>query len=86
MILSAGLGSPTDPTERTDVEVVASNLPEPIDLEMDDEAGVLYWTDRGELPLGNTLNKKTIVGPAPEAEKQLGRQILAQGLCEAIGK
>lgn len=60
-------------------------LPEPIDLELDEEAGVLYWTDRGELPLGNTLNRKTIVGTAPQAEKKLGRQIIAQGFTEAIG-
>ena len=44
---------------------------------MDDEAGVLYWTSRGELPLGNTLNKKQITGPAPAAEKALGRQIVS---------
>jgi hypothetical protein len=34
---------------------------------------------------GNTLNKKTIVGPQPAAEKKLGRQILVQGFGEAIG-
>ena len=62
-----------------------SNLPEPIDLEIDDEDGVLYWTDRGELPLGNTLNKKHLTGEAPAAEKTYGRQILAQGFGEAIG-
>ena len=59
--------------------------PEPIDLEFDDETGILYWTDRGELPLGNTLNKKTLVGEAPRSERKLGRQILAQGFAEAIG-
>ncbi len=62
-----------------------SDLPEPIDLEVDDEKGVLYWTDRGELPMGNTLNRKHLVGQAPEEEKRLGRQILAQGFGEAIG-
>jgi hypothetical protein len=62
-----------------------SNLPEPIDLEIDDEEGVLYWTDRGELPLGNTLNKKHLIGETPAAEKKYGRQILAQGFGEAIG-
>ena len=45
----------------------------------------MYWTDRGELPLGNTLNKKTLSGDSPAAEKRLGRQILAQGFTEAIG-
>lgn len=62
-----------------------SSLPEPIDLEMDDVNGILYWTDRGELPLGNTLNKKHLVGEVPAAEQKLGRQIIAQGFGEAIG-
>lgn len=62
-----------------------SKLPEPIDLEIDDDNGTLYWTDRGELPLGNTLNRKHLVHAAPELEKPLGRQILAQGFGEAIG-
>ena len=52
---------------------------------MDDENGILYWTDRGELPLGNTLNKKHLVGQPPAAEQRLGRQIIAQGFGEAIG-
>ena len=56
-----------------------------IDLEFDDGQGALYWTDRGELPLGNTLNKKQIIGPPSEGEKMLGYQILAQGFGEAIG-
>lgn len=70
---------------RSDVELVLDNLPECIDLEFDDTAGVLYWTDRGELPLGNTLNKKQIIGEAPPEEKELGRQIIAQGFGEGIG-
>lgn len=54
-------------------------------MELDDDAGILYWTDRGELPLGNTLNKKTLLGDQPPAERRLGRQILTQGFSEAIG-
>lgn len=37
------------------------------------------------MPLGNTLNKKTIIGEPPTAESKLGRQIIAQGFGEAIG-
>lgn len=71
---------------RSDVELVLDNLPECIDLEFDDEAGALYWTDRGELPLGNTLNRKQIVGEAPKEEDAIGgREILAQGFGEGIG-
>lgn len=86
-IFAAGLSMPQgeSPAARSDVEVVMDGLPECIDLEFDDEEGVLYWTDRGELPLGNTLNKKQIIGQAPSSEKALGREILAQGLGEGIG-
>lgn len=44
-------------TKRTDVETLFDRLPEPIDLEMDIEQEMLYWTDRGEYPLGNSLNR-----------------------------
>lgn len=86
-IFSANLDLPTgaSPLSRSDIEVVIDKLPECIDLEFDDEEGVLYWSDRGELPLGNTVNKKHIIGQAPAAEKALGRQIIAQGLGEGIG-
>lgn len=86
-IFSASLDMPASANalNRQDVELVVAGLPECIDLEFDDEEGVLYWTDRGELPLGNTLNKKQIIGPAPSEEAPLGRQIIAQGLGEGIG-
>jgi sugar lactone lactonase YvrE len=86
-IFSANIGMPKgcNPDDRSDVELVMEGLPECIDLEMDDDSGVLYWTDRGEVPFGNTLNKKQIIGEAPEAEGKLGRQIIAQGLGEGIG-
>lgn len=86
-ILSASLEMPpgSSAANRKDIEVVAQNLPECIDLEFDDDAGALYWTDRGELPLGNSLNKKQLVGFPPAAEKPLGHQIIARGFGEAIG-
>ena len=86
-ILSAPIEMPSGQTAatRTDIEVVASGLPEPIDLEFDDQTGALYWTDRGEIPIGNTLNKKTLIGTPPKEEEVLGRQIIAQGFGEAIG-
>ncbi|CAK3839968.1 Hypothetical predicted protein [Lecanosticta acicola] len=83
--LSAGAAA----ASRPDVEVVAERLPEPIDLEMDEGSGVLYWTDRGEFPFGNTLNRKHLVDHAvdsgPAAEEILGREIIAEGFGEAIG-
>lgn len=78
-IYAAPLQMPAGKTaaDRGDVEVVQDKLAECIDLEMDDEAGVLYWTSRGELPLGNTLNKKQIIGDSPPGEKKLGHQIVS---------
>jgi hypothetical protein len=43
------------PSTRTDIELVLDRLPEPIDLEIAD--GWLYWTDRGDPPRGNTVNR-----------------------------
>jgi hypothetical protein len=43
------------PGARTDVELIVDRLPEPIDLEIAD--GWLYWTDRGDPPRGNTVNR-----------------------------
>ena len=87
-IFSASVDLPKGSTasNRQDIEVVQHNLPECIDLEFDDESGVLFWTDRGELPLGNTLNRKQIIGEAPSAEKQLGRQIVSTTLLATPGK
>src|SRR5262249_56660687 len=45
------------PANRSDIEVLFDQLPEPIDLELDLENRVLYWTDRGDPPRGNTVNR-----------------------------
>ncbi|WP_236737548.1 hypothetical protein [Mycobacteroides franklinii] len=64
------------------IEVLWSNLPEPIDLEIDVVDGLLYWTDRGAPPLGNTLNRAEI----PAAGKPGGDiTVVSQGYREAIG-
>ena len=64
---------------RTDIEVLFDRLPEPIDLELDLENRVLYWTDRGDPPRGNTVNRASIdaTGAAPE--------IVITHLMEGIG-
>ncbi|PPJ51850.1 hypothetical protein CBER1_09573 [Cercospora berteroae] len=89
-IFSAELEVPSghSAVDRPDIKLIAENLPEPIDLELDEDMGALYWTDRGEFPFGNTLNRKTLrVGEAAprEEERKLGREILAEGFGEAIG-
>jgi DNA-binding beta-propeller fold protein YncE len=65
------------------VDVVFINLPEPIDLEIDEETQTLYWTDRGDPPKGNSLNR-AFVGGTPKADAS-EREILAKRLHETIG-
>jgi sugar lactone lactonase YvrE len=66
------------PLDRLDVEVLFDGLPEPIDLELDLEHRVLYWTDRGDPPRGNTVSRMRIDG-------QLNREIVLGHLMEGIG-
>jgi hypothetical protein len=58
-ILRAGIDLPAGETasRRSDVEVVFKDLPEPIDLEIEHTTRTLYWTDRGDPPHGNTVNR-----------------------------
>jgi hypothetical protein len=69
-------------SNRTDIEVLFDGLPEPIDLELDLKNRLLYWTDRGDPPRGNTVNRAPMDAdskprPAPE--------ILFRHLMEGIG-
>ena len=65
---------------RSDIEVLFDRLPEPIDLELDLENRILYWTDRGDPPRGNTVNRASIdARPTPDP------QIVLNHLMEGIG-
>jgi hypothetical protein len=66
------------PTNRLDVEVLFEGLPEPIDLELDLEHRVLYWTDRGDPPRGNTVSRTPI-------DAHLKQEIVLGRLMEGIG-
>jgi hypothetical protein len=66
------------PTNRSDIEVLFDQLPEPIDLELDLTNRVLYWTDRGDPPRGNTVNRAPI-------DTKAGPAILITHLMEGIG-
>jgi hypothetical protein len=72
-IFRAGIDFPLGDTAgtRSDIELVYDGLPEPIDLEIDQAKRTLYWTDRGDPPLGNTVNRAPLDAgangrPAPE--------------------
>jgi len=81
-IFRAGLSLPVnaDPANRQDIELLWENLPEPIDLEIDHTKGYLYWTDRGNRPGGNSLNRAKII-----SRNTAEREILTSGLKEGIG-
>lgn len=71
---------------RKDIEVLFADLPEPIDLHLDLESRHLYWTDRGDAPRGNTVNRAPMDPPAGyEPAKRTDSVILAGGFDEAIG-
>ena len=63
---------------RSDITVLFDRLPEPIDLELDCENRTLYWTDRGDPPRGNTVNRTPIDG-------MLKQEIVLNHLMEGIG-
>ncbi|KAI1109515.1 hypothetical protein F5Y14DRAFT_455951 [Nemania sp. NC0429] len=71
--------------DRADVRLVLDKLPEPVNLEMDDETDTLYWTDRGELPFGNTLNKVQLDGATGLVASNARPHILQSHFNEAIG-
>ncbi|WP_050422101.1 3-hydroxyacyl-CoA dehydrogenase [Bradyrhizobium tropiciagri] len=66
------------PANRSDIEVLFDRLPEPIDLELDVANRVLYWTDRGDPPRGNTVNRAPI-------DTKAEPEILVTHLMEGIG-
>lgn len=87
-----------DASGRTDVELLFAGLPEPIDLEIDEVRNVLYWTDRGELPFGNSINRAALDDIKTEnlrdGEEDKGKaaarpgrdyELVRRGFHEAIG-
>ncbi len=63
---------------RTDIELLFADLPEPIDMDLDLTHRVMYWTDRGDPPRGNTVSRASM----DSGRKQ---EILVSGLKEGIG-
>lgn len=69
-------------TTRKDIEVLFSNLPEPIDLDIDDDTRLLYWTDRGD----NTVSRAPLDPPAKfDPAHRADREIIMRNVGEAIG-
>ena len=81
-ILRAGIDIPAGESaaHRGDIEVVFKDLPEPIDLEIEHATRMLYWTDRGDPPNGNTVNRAPL-----DAISYAEPEIVATHLMEGIG-
>jgi sugar lactone lactonase YvrE len=79
-IFRANLNIPAgqNAANRQDITVLFDRLPEPIDLELDLKNRHLYWTDRGDPPRGNTVNRTSMDG-------KLTQDIVLSNLMEGIG-
>ena len=87
-IRRAGLEIPRgeDAAHRSDIEVLVDGLPEPVDLDLDLRGRMMYWTDRGNPPRGNTVTRAPMDPPRggpPAARSDL--QVVMSSLKEAIG-
>ena len=67
---------------RTDIELLFDGLPEPIDLELDLNNRLMYWTDRGDPPRGNTVNRAPMDA---DFKQHPDPKILVTHLMEGIG-
>jgi len=83
-IFRAGLEIPKGqtPANRNDIELLYANLPEPIDLDLDIANRMLYWTDRGDPPRGNSVNRAPMDVPLG---KNIAPEIVVHDLMEGIG-
>ncbi|KAJ5392663.1 YWTD domain-containing protein [Penicillium cosmopolitanum] len=89
-IFCANISTPTGQSaaSRSDIRCILNDLPEPIDLEIDEASSTLYWTDRGELPWGNSLSRVRLDEsglPLPTTASPQKYEVLARHFSEAIG-
>jgi sugar lactone lactonase YvrE len=70
------------PTKREDIELIYDGLPEPIDLDIDPATRTLYWTDRGDPPRGNTVNRAPLDA---KSGTRKAPEIVFDHLMEGIG-
>ena len=67
---------------RSDIEVLFEALPEPIDLELDLKNRLIYWTDRGNPPTGNSVSRASMDA---DFKKRPAHDIVVTDLMEGIG-
>ena len=66
--------------EHDDIQLLLDKLPEPIDLLYDKDSQILYWTDRGGEPNGNSLNCANVTNDGLN-----NYRVICRGFKEAIG-
>ena len=71
------------PANRKDIELLYENLPEPIDLELDLANRLIYWTDRGDPPRGNTVNRAPMDPAQGNGKRE--PEVVFDHLMEGIG-
>ena len=71
------------PANRRDIELLYEGLPEPIDLELDLANRTMYWTDRGDPPRGNTVNRASMDPAQGNGKKE--PVVIFDHLMEGIG-
>jgi DNA-binding beta-propeller fold protein YncE len=83
-ILRANIENPQSktPANRQDIELLYDGLPEPIDLDIDPTARILYWTDRGDPPRGDTVSRAPLDSPPGRRKPP---EIVFSHLMEGIG-
>ena len=59
-------------------------LPEPIDLDLDLDTRMLYWTDRGDPPRGNTVNRASTNARFAPREPEVLLHHLEEGIGIAL--
>jgi len=88
-IFRANLEIPKGQTaaNRNDIEVLFDSLPEPIDLDLDLANRMMYWTDRGDAPRGNTVNRAAMdVGPGNRPDPEIVFNHLMEGIGLALDR
>jgi hypothetical protein len=69
-------------TNRRDMQTLFARLPEPIDLDLDLGARMIYWADRGDNTISRApMDRSGTFDPAVRVD----REIVLRGLREAIG-
>jgi hypothetical protein len=71
-------------TSRKDIEILFDHLPEPIDLDVDSEHRLLYWTDRGDPPRGNTVSRASMDAAPLSVEPEIVFTHLMEGIGLAL--